>query len=119
MFLVIVAGGRDFNNYEYLKRKLDTVLRRYDADDVAIVSGNAKGADALGERYSKERKMRCDLFPASWDVHGKSAGYKRNEDMAEYADALVAFWDGKSKGTRHMIQLAHKHGLQVRTFMYE
>lgn len=56
MFLVIVAGSRDFNNYEYLKRKLDTVLRRYDADDVAIVSGNARGADALGEKICQRKR---------------------------------------------------------------
>ena len=119
MFLVIVAGGRDFKDYAYLKRKLDALLRRYNPDEVAIVSGNARGADALGERYAKERGMRCDLFPADWDTHGKSAGYKRNKDMAEYADALVAFWDGSSKGTGHMIELACKNKLQVRTFVYE
>ena len=112
MFKVIVAGSRDFNDYKLLKEKLDVVLSN--KVEIEIVSGGARGADKLGEVYAKERNLSCKVFPADWDAHGKSAGYKRNAEMAEYADALVAFWDGKSKGTGHMIDLAEKKRIQIR-----
>lgn len=112
MFKVIVAGSRDFNDYELLKPKLDALLQN--KDSVQIVSGGARGADSLGEQYAKEKSLDLKIFPADWDYYGKSAGFKRNSEMAQYADALVAFWDGKSKGTEHMINLAKRNGLQVR-----
>ena len=116
MFKVIVAGGRDFSDYDLLKSKLDNLL--VDRDPVEIVSGTARGADKLGEFYAKRTQLAVALFPANWDLYGKSAGYRRNEEMAEYADALVAFWDGKSRGTKHMIDLANKSGIQVRVVNY-
>ena len=112
MFKVIVAGSRDFNNYEVLKARLDTILNK--KAEIVIVSGGARGADSLGERYALERNLPCKIFPANWELHGKSTGYKRNAEMAEYADALVAFWDGESKGTGHMIDLAEKKRIQIR-----
>ena len=119
MFKVIVAGGRDFSDYDLLKSKLDNLL--VDRDPVEIVSGTAIGADKLGEFYAKRTQLAVALFPADWQPNGvfdKSAGYKRNAKMAEYADALVAFWDGKSRGTMHMIDLANKSGIQVRVVNY-
>lgn len=115
-YKVIVAGGRDFNDYQLLKRKLSILLdnRR----DVEIVSGAARGADSLGERYAEENGLSIHRKPADWDTYGKSAGYRRNAEMAEYADALVAFWDGKSRGTKHMIDLAEKHDLAIRIIKY-
>ena len=61
---------------------------------------------------------KCYRFPADWDKYGKAAGYKRNGEMARNADALIAFWDGKSRGTKHMIDLAKKYDLQARVVMY-
>jgi len=116
MFKVIVAGGRDFADYDLLKSKLDNLL--VNRDPVEIVSGTARGADKLGEFYAKRSQLALALFPADWDLYGKSAGYKRNAQMADYADALVAFWDGKSRGTMHMINLAKSAGLQVRVVNY-
>jgi hypothetical protein len=116
MFKVIVAGGRDFADYDLLKSKLDNLL--VNRDPVEIVSGTARGADKLGEFYAKRSQLAVALFPADWDLYGKSAGYKRNAQMADYADALVAFWDGKSRGTMHMINLAKSAGLQVRVVNY-
>lgn len=116
MFKVIVAGGRDFADYDLLKSKLDNLL--VDRHPVEIVSGTARGADKLGEFYAKRTQLALALFPADWDLYGKSAGYRRNEEMADYADALVAFWDGKSRGTKHMIDLANKSGIQVRVVNY-
>jgi len=78
------------------------------------VSGTARGADQLGERYAKERGYFIQRFPADWNAYGKAAGYIRNRKMAEYADALIAFWDGKSRGTLNMISLAKECGLQIR-----
>ena len=116
MFNVIVAGSRNFNDYELLTAKLDKILSK--RDNVQIVSGGARGADSLGDRYAKEHNLPLKIFPANWDLYGRSAGYRRNEQMAEYADALVAFWDGESHGTKHMIETAQAMGLPLRVVFY-
>lgn len=72
----------------------------------------------MGERYGRERNYSIDYFPAEWDRYGKRAGYIRNEEMAKHADALVAFWDGKSRGTKHMIDTARKYNLSIRIKKY-
>jgi len=82
-----------------------------------VVSGGAKGADYLGEEYAKRNKIDLTIFPAKWDDFGRSAGYIRNSEMADYADALIALWDGVSKGTKHMIDLAKSKSLKV--YIYE
>lgn len=109
---VIIAGSRSFSNYKKLKDFCDKIL--INKKEVEIVSGTARGTDQLGERYAKEKGYKLTLFPADWDKYGKSAGYKRNIQMAEYADSLIAFWDKKSKGTKHMIDIAHQYKLKVR-----
>jgi hypothetical protein len=116
MFKLIVAGGRDFNDYDLLKSKLDKLLQN--KTDVEIVCGKARGADSLGERYGKEMGYPIKEFPANWNKYGKSAGYIRNKEMAEYADGCVCFWDGKSKGTGHMIDLAKEKNLDLRVVNY-
>lgn len=113
---VIVAGSRNFNDYKLLRRKLDTLLSN--TPEPIIISGTAHGADTLGERYAKEKGYKCLRYPADWNKYGKSAGYKRNKIMALKADALVAFWDGKSRGTRHMIQLAKSYRLKIKVVKY-
>ena len=113
---VIISGGRDFINYGLLCRTADKILSRQ--NEVEIVSGAAKGADKLGERYAEERNYLITRFPADWGTFGKSAGYRRNVDMAVYADALIAYWDGESKGTEHMINIAREHDLKVRVITY-
>lgn len=119
MFKVVVAGGRKFNDYELLKYTLDHLLCNKSQEDMIIVSGTASGADSLGERYGREMGFEIKQFPANWDEFGKSAGYIRNEEMAKYSDAVVVFWDGESKGSKHMIDLAKKHKKQVRVIVYE
>lgn len=113
---IIIAGGRDFNDYETLKRFCNHVL--VNTPEFEIVSGTASGADTLGEKYASEVNKPIKRFPADWDKHGKSAGYKRNLEMADYADALIAFWDGQSKGTKHMIDIAKKKGLRIKVKRY-
>lgn len=115
-FKVIVAGGREFDDYELLKMKLDILLQN--KEEVIIVSGAARGADKLGERYAKERGYAISSHPANWNRYRNSAGYVRNREMAKLGDALVAFWDGKSKGTRHMIDLAEDENLMIRVIKY-
>lgn len=117
MFRVIIAGGRSFSDYERLKRVMGHLLSKT-TEEIAIVCGMARGADSLGEQYAKEKGYEVMRFPADWKGLGKSAGYKRNEQMAQNADALVAFWDGQSRGTKHMIDLACKYGLKVRVVKY-
>jgi hypothetical protein len=73
----------------------------------------------LGERYANEKGYRVKRFIPDWDGLGKKAGYLRNEQMAKYADALIAFWDGNSKGTKHMIDLGNKYGLKVKIYLYD
>ena len=116
-FRVIIAGGRDFNDFRLLSEKCMNILKN--KTNVEIVSGTAKGADKMGEQFARFMGYPIKQFPANWEVFGKSAGYKRNEEMAQYADALIAFWDGHSKGTKHMIDLAKKYNLKVRVIHYE
>lgn len=115
MIKVIIAGTRDFNDYAFLKKNLDYFLQGINPnnEEIEIVSGNARGADKLGERYAKEHNLPVKLFPANWDKYGKRAGYLRNQEMANYSDVLIAFWDEKSKGTKHMIDIAKKQDLTV------
>lgn len=122
---IIVAGGRDFNNYGLLKLTLKEYIERLeivDLSQVIIVSGAAKGADTLGEHFAYDYGIDIRRFPAKWDEFGKSAGIIRNCEMANYAGkaigVLFAFWDGKSRGTKHMIEVARKRGLEVHIIEY-
>lgn len=118
-FKVIIAGTRDFADYKLLKEKCDAILsNRRDDSNIVIVSGTARGADRLGERYARERGYRIERYPADWDRDGNSAGPIRNAKMADNANALIAFWDGKSRGTKNMIDTAKAKGLMVRTINY-
>lgn len=113
MIRLIVAGSRTFNDYDLLKTKLDFYLKNKNLTEVEIVSGTAKGADKLGELYAKANQIQLKLMPADWAL-GKSAGYKRNEQMAKYASHCVVFWDGESRGTKHMIDLAKQYNLNLK-----
>lgn len=118
MFRVIIAGGRNFNDYNLLAKTMDHLLSKI-KDEITVVCGKARGADTLGEQYAKERGFSIRYFPANWERYGKAAGYLRNTEMAQNAEALVAFWDGKSLGTRHMIETAKSRGLNVRVVRYD
>lgn len=116
MLKVIVAGGRDFQNYDLLSEKLNKLFSK--RADVVIISGMAKGADSLAVKYAEEHKLRVSEFPAQWQKHGNSSGFRRNVEMARFADACVCFWDGKSVGTKHMIDTAKRMNLNVRVINY-
>ena len=115
-FKVIIAGCRDFDDYPLLERVCDYYLQN--KDDIEVVSGRATGADTLGEEYARSRSHKLKYFPANWKKYGASAGPHRNSEMGDYADALIAFWDGKSKGTHHMIKYAMRNGLRVKVHQY-
>lgn len=118
-YKVIIAGTRMFADYTLLCSSCDRLLSQKGlTHDIIIVSGTARGADKLGERYAKERGYNVELFPADWENKGRAAGYIRNADMADNADALIAFWDGTSHGTAHMIDIARKKNLPVRVIRY-
>jgi len=108
---VIIAGSRDFNDYDKVKKHCVLFQKKF-GPITEVVSGTARGADRLGERWAHENNVPVHQMPAEWDKYGKSAGYRRNEAMAECADALIAFNVNNSKGTGHMIDIASHKGLQ-------
>ena len=116
MFHVIVAGSRFFTDYNLLKRKMDILTQNQ--EKVVVVSGCARGADQLGERWARESGYEVKQFPADWSRHGKRAGFHRNAQMSNYADAVVVFWDGTSRGSKHMIGLAQKKNLPLRVIRF-
>lgn len=119
MFKVIIAGGRDFYKYDLLNLKCrELLLTNYKISDIEIVSGKARGADKLGEQFAEQYGIQVKEFPADWKRYGNAAGPIRNREMANYADALIAFWDGRSTGTRNMIETARELGLKVRIVHY-
>jgi hypothetical protein len=111
----IVAGGRDFADPALLEEALSNFDKLVGI--TTLVSGNARGADRLGEVWALDNEVDIKRFVPNWDL-GKHAGFLRNSQMAEYADYLVAFWDGKSKGTKHMIDTALEKGLLVKVVRY-
>ena len=106
---VIIAGGRDINDYDLV---LDAV-EESQFEIETVISGGAKGVDSLGEQFAEDMNLNLKIFRADWATHGRAAGPIRNRKMAENADALIAIWDGKSRGTKNMIETAKKLGLLV------
>jgi len=119
---IIVAGCRSFNDYDYVKEKIDEVISKYDCDYIEIITGGAKGADLLGNRYARENNIKLTIYHAQWTNYGKSAGFIRNTQMAQWAKedghkgVLIAFWDGKSRGTSHMVGIAKSK--RIKTYIF-
>ena len=112
---VVVAGCRDYNNYDEAKRYIDFCLSNIRKEnDIIIVSGCASGADAIGERYAKKNGFKVEKYPADWESYGRSAGPRRNRQMAEVSDYVICFWDGKSRGTKSMIDCALECGKPIK-----
>ena len=117
---VIIAGGRDFDNVYKLHKAMQQMFGPFPEDYVTeVVSGGARGADTIGEHWAKSYERIIKKFVPDWNKHGRSAGMIRNAEMAKYADMLVAFWDGESKGTKHMIDIAIKSGIEVHVYRYK
>jgi len=99
-----VVGSRTFNDYVLVRETLK------DVDIEEIVSGGAKGADRLAERYARDFGFPTKIFKPDWEGDGKAAGFIRNKQIVLYADKVIAFWDGHSKGTKNTIDLATEQG---------
>lgn len=122
---LIIAGGRDFTNVPLAAWHFIAFVEELYPEATAlvpcvteIVSGTARGADKVGEEVASALGIPVKQFIPDWDGLGKRAGFVRNAEMAEYGDALLAFWDGQSKGTKHMIDTATKKGLKVKVVYY-
>ena len=117
---LVVCGGRDFADEAVLAAALDRFLAEHEA--VEFVTGHAPGADALAEKYASEHGIPNKIIPADWQQYGRSAGPIRNRQMLDYAaeaePAVLAFWDGKSRGTRHTIETAKTMGIAVDVVRY-
>lgn len=115
MIKVIIAGSRHITDYNLVKDFIESL----NLDIYEVICGMARGVDLLGRRWAIENKIDVIEFPAQWDKYGKSAGYKRNVEMANYANetvlggGLILIWDGKSKGSGHMKDIAEKAGLKI------
>ena len=112
---IIIAGSRTITDYQLVKEIIEKALPIINEVDepFSFIFGGARGVDSLGEKYAKEKSIGYGTMIANWDLYGKKAGYLRNVAMANDANALIAVWDGKSKGTKHMIDIAKKKGLKV------
>lgn len=120
---LIIAGGRKFNDAEMLTEYLNTALKdgtiTPNENGLEIVSGMAAGADKLGVLLAEQNGLVLHKFYANWRTEGRSAGFARNMRMGDFADALLACWDGKSKGTLHMINYMKRLGKPVYILHYE
>ncbi len=106
---VVIAGCRDYNDYDEAKSFIDYCLSNIRKEnEIVIVSGGARGADAIGERYAIENGFKIEKYHADWQTYGRCAGPIRNRQMAEICDYVICFWDQKSKGTKSMINYAIK-----------
>lgn len=110
---VIIAGSRTITDYETLK----SAIKLSEFKIIEVVSGGAIGVDALGERFAKTNNILLTRILANWNFYGKAAGFIRNNEMSVYADALIAIWDGRSKGTKHIIE--SMKFLNKPTFVYK
>jgi len=108
----IIAGSRSIIEYKKLEDAIE-FCRKADWIPTTILSGGDRGADALGEQFAKAYGLPLEIYPAQWEKYGRSAGYERNGEMASKAELLIALWDGESRGTKHMIDLARKNGLKI------
>ena len=110
-----MAGSRTFTDYKTAKKYIDFCISNIrQENEIIIVSGGAKGSDTLGERYAKQNGFEIERYLADWDTYGKSAGAKRNKKMAEISDYVICFWDGKSIGTKIMIDYAKQFNKPLR-----
>jgi hypothetical protein len=111
--IVCICGSRGFTDYE----QICAVLATTHIDKV--ISGGAHGADSLGERYAEEHGAALEIIRPQWNKHGKAAGMIRNRQMADMADHVFAFWDGKSPGTKGMIDYCKSKNRPIEVHLYE
>lgn len=123
MYKIIINGSRDFHNYTYLRLILKDYImtNQINPELIEIISGGAKGADTLAIKFAKEYNLNYKVMNADWNKYGKRAGIIRNAEMLTYAISnpndiaiLISFWNGTSKGTKHMIDISNDKGIIVK-----
>ena len=114
---ITIGGCRDFNDYVMFCSCIEKYLKTVDdTKKIIFLSGHCSGADEMAEKYAKEKGYVLEIYPADWKKYGKAAGPKRNKEMVEKSDIIIAFWDGKSKGTKNLIDLAKKKDIQIKIY---
>ena len=113
---IAIIGSRSLTDYELFKAKCDTILSN--SESITIISGGARGTDRLAEKYAAEKSIPILVYKANWDLHGKRAGMKRNVLMLNDCTHVIAFWDGNSPGTLHMISQAQINGKGLRVIKF-
>lgn len=113
---VIIAGSRNIKKFSHLEEAMKIATEK-GLRPTQIVSGGARGVDTMGETWAVKNGVEIRRFPAEWERFGISAGHRRNRQMGDYADALVALWDGESKGTKGMIDYAKEKRLLIFVFI--
>lgn len=116
---VAIVGSRDFNDYEAAEKYIDEVCQDDFISIGKVISGGAKGADSIAEEYARRHGIETMIFKPDWEKYGKSAGFRRNVDIIDACDICIAFWDGKSKGTKHDIDLCKSKGKILYVYRYE
>lgn len=120
---MLIAGSRNYNNYNKFYKVVNKVLEEYKDYDICIVSGGARGADTMAEQFAIANRYELKVFKADWNTFGKSAGYRRNAEMHDFIKQFehricLCFWDGQSKGTQHNFQLAINNNTQLYIYNY-
>lgn len=129
MIRVIIAGSRNFNDYDFLRKNVGVLINakctitNIPIEDIEIIHGDARGADRLAGMLAQKNNLKCTVFQPDWQNLGRKAGFFRNKDMAKYAaevehNMLIAFWNGESKGTKSMIDLGLKYLKNVYVIKY-
>jgi hypothetical protein len=112
---IVICGSRDFKDYTFFEKEADHIISG--KTDVILISGGAKGTDTLAESYALQKGYKKDEtffeIKADWNTHGKKAGMIRNSEMIKVADMVIAFWDGKSPGTGHMVKEAKRKNIPL------
>ena len=110
---IIIAGGRDINDYEIVKTTIED--SPFNKQITEVISGGCRGIDMLGQKWAEDNNIPFRIFFPDWDIHGKSAGPIRNENMIKKgnADGLIIIWDGKSIGSKNMKKLAQKYNIKI------
>lgn len=114
----IICGSREVNQMDVITK----CIKDSGFEITEVVSGTARGADFCGEIWATLNKIAIKRFPADWNNHGKAAGFIRNQEMVDYVTpdgAMIALWDGKSKGTANSIKLAKKAGIKLKVFIID
>ncbi len=112
---VLIAGCRDFNDYRRAKQYIDFCISNIRSKyEITIISGGARGADALGEQYADENEFKVKRYLPDWEKYGRAAGQRRNKIMVDATDYIICFWDGESRGTGSTVKYAEKSGKPLR-----